>query len=201
MFIPKNMLMPNDQLWSFMRAHSFGMLVSRDLTATHLPFIFDEAEKAVFAHMAKANQQWRELDGQEVMVIFAGPHSYISPRWYSSAPNVPTWNYAAAHMYGTLKLVTDDINLAIMKQLVEVYDPGLTADKTIMDDEYVDKLQKATVGFRIDVTRIEAKEKLNQHKKAEDQAGVFAALQEATDYNARALAAYMEKRRLGTGEE
>ena len=201
MFIPKNMRMPaGGQTWSFIKAHSFGVMITPDLTATHLPFVVREQEGQLLGHLAKANPQWRDADGQRVLVIFSGPHSYISPRWYASKPNVPTWNYAAVHAYGTLELVEDEANLAAMMALVETYDPGLTGDKSIISDDYVNKLSGATTGFRIQVDTLEGKEKLNQHKSQADQQGVYQALQQLQDTDALALANYMKSRQLGTGE-
>src|ERR1044071_9879011 len=79
--------------------------------ATHLPFILEADEGpygTLFGHMARANPQWRDFDAsQPVLVIFQGPHTYVSPSWYEVALSVPTWNYAAVHAYGTPRLITD----------------------------------------------------------------------------------------------
>src|SRR3954463_2154430 len=82
------------------------------LQATHLPFIFDATRGAhgtLLGHMARANEQWRDLEAaQDVLVVFTGPHTYVSPTWYRTAPpHVPTWNYVAVHAHGRAKLMGD----------------------------------------------------------------------------------------------
>jgi len=90
---------------TFMREYNFAALVTGTegrLLATHLPFmvIEDDAGLRLQAHMAKANPQWQDFaEGGEVLVIFSGPHAYISPSLYERKPSVPTWNYVAVHAY------------------------------------------------------------------------------------------------------
>ena len=78
--------------------------------ATHLPLVVkDEGEHGLLeGHFARANPQWKSLDGQETLVVFNGPHSYVSPTLYVEELSVPTWNYIAIHAYGTLSLVEDE---------------------------------------------------------------------------------------------
>src|SRR5262245_15391422 len=93
--------------------YSFATLVSTaagDLTASHLPLLLQRAASphgTLLGHMARANTQWREAAGQEVLAIFSGPHAYISPSWYEASQVVPTWNYIAVHVYGRLELIDD----------------------------------------------------------------------------------------------
>jgi transcriptional regulator len=100
------------ELLAFMRANSFAVLVTGTggtLHASHLPVMIREAKGhfVLDMHMAKNNPQWQEFFDDEVMVVFAGPHAYVSPRWYEEAERVPTWNYAAVHAYGTPKIIDD----------------------------------------------------------------------------------------------
>src|SRR6266851_7698207 len=101
-------------LHAHIREHSFGTLislVSGELFATHLPFLLDDTRGpngTLLGHMARANPHWRGFQpGDESLVIFHGPHAYISPRWYVSDQSVPTWNYTAVHAYGTASVVED----------------------------------------------------------------------------------------------
>src|SRR6266487_3531020 len=96
-------------LHALMRDYSFATLVTQHEGvpfASHLPLMLAADEGpygALFGHMAQANPQWRDFDAsQDVLVIFQGPHTYVSPSWYEEDPtNVPTWNYAAVHAYGS----------------------------------------------------------------------------------------------------
>ena len=96
-------------LHGFIEQHSFGLLVSQldgQPFASHLPFLLDRAagtQGTLIGHMARANPQWRQSDGQTALVIFSGPHAYISPTWYEADQVVPTWNYAAVHAYGKMR--------------------------------------------------------------------------------------------------
>src|ERR1700680_3554717 len=85
---------------------AFGTLVSfadGAPIATHLPVLYsrDGARVTLTGHWARPNPQWRTIEAQRALFILHGPHAYISPRWYTDPEaNVPTWNYAAAHLYG-----------------------------------------------------------------------------------------------------
>ena len=97
------------KLFAFMHANSFGILFSHtgeEPMASHLPFMIDEkvgGQGLIYGHMAKANRQWRYADGQQVMVVFHGPHAYVSPTWYQEDNVVPTWDYVAVHAIGIFK--------------------------------------------------------------------------------------------------
>ena len=187
---------------TFISSYGFGTLVSAELTATHLPLIYepnDGKHGCLYGHFARANLHSEEVVNQRVLVIFNGPHSYISPSWYSSKPAVPTWNYAAVHCYGALELLSDEENERAMNQLVAKYEPELLDASEIMPLDYQSKLRQAVVGFKIIVDEIQAKEKLGQHRKLEDQKGVFSALNRSNHPDEAALSAYMKKRGLGIG--
>jgi transcriptional regulator len=115
---------------AFMRQHSFATLVTHDGTAsfaTHMPVIFHAEvgpNGTLVTHMARANPQWRHFaDGREVLVIFHGPHAYISPSWYETQPAVPTWNSAVVHAYGIPQIVDDAASLrAMLRELVAAFE-------------------------------------------------------------------------------
>lgn len=203
MFIPKYEKMSDkNTVHDFISEFGFGVIVSKSLTATHLPFVLrkDESEQGVlYAHIAKANRQWKELDGEEVLVIFSGPHSYISPTWYEKSPGVPTWNYAAVHAHGKVSLLTEQQTLEVVEEVVHKYEPELLLERDVITDEYRDKLLSAVVAFKVELSSIEGKLKLGQQRKTEDQLGVFNALNNSEDLGAQSLAQYMQKLSLGTG--
>ncbi len=203
MYIPKHFATDEPAvIKSLIADYGFGILLSSDLEATHLPLLYEPGDGqlgCLFGHFAKANKQWQQADKQKVLVIFQGPHAYISPSWYQSKPAVPTWNYVAVHCYGYLQLLTDSENQQVMTRLVAKYEPELLNQPDIMPDDYQAKLRHGVVGFKIILDDIQAKEKLGQHRAAADQAAVYSRLQHCTDPAAMGLAAYMAKRKLGTG--
>jgi transcriptional regulator len=117
------------RLHDFIERHSFGLLVSQvDALpfASHLPFLLDRTagpHGALVGHMARANPQWREADGQTVLAIFSGPHAYISPTWYEAEQVVPTWNYTAVHAYGRVQIIEDESALLeIVQETIRLYE-------------------------------------------------------------------------------
>ena len=99
------------KLFDFIERHSFGLLVSQlngEPYATHLPLLLDRHSGpwgTIVGHMARANPHWQTTDRQ-ALVVFSGPHVYVSPTWYEAENVVPTWNYVAVHAYGAFQLVT-----------------------------------------------------------------------------------------------
>lgn len=186
----------------FIDEFGFGLIVSSSLNGTHIPFVLHREEGeygTLYAHCAKANPHWKELDQSEVLIVFSGPHSYISPSWYAKAPGVPTWNYAAVHGYGTVSILNNEGTLDAVEEVVEKYEPSLLVKRDIITDDYRDKLLGAIVGFKIELTRIEGKLKLGQQRSNEDQQGVYSALSHSTGLDQQALASYMKKLNLGLG--
>jgi transcriptional regulator len=188
-------------LKAFMRRHSFATVVTHDGSApfaTHMP-VLHHAEGGthgtLITHMARANPQWQHFaDGREVMVIFHGPHAYISPNWYETRPMVPTWNYATVHAYGVPRVIEDKAALRTMlRELVDTFE----ADQQqpygeLLSDDYIDQLSPGIVGLEIPITRLEAKFKLSQNRTPADQAGVIAALENSADQTERELAEMMK---------
>ncbi|TLX47009.1 transcriptional regulator [Pseudoalteromonas phenolica] len=198
MYIPKNLQMTASSVNQFIHEYGFGCLVSANLTCSHLPFLFDEKYNVLYTHLAKANTHWQGLAGKEVLIIFSGPHAYISPTWYDKGPAVPTWNYAAVHVIGTVSLLSETETLNVVNQTVEKYEPSLFSELGIFSEQLNAKLAKAIVGLKIDITNIEGKQKLGQQRTQADQLGVFQALQQG-DLEAQLLAEYMKKHEIGLG--
>lgn len=204
MYTPKKMVMADSEnIAAFIAGNSFGLMVSPSLTATHLPFVFypDEGTRGMlYGHVARANPHWKELEGQQVLVAFTGPHAYISPTWYQATEAVPTWNYAAVHCYGTVEMLDAEETERAMKVLVNTFEPGLMEKRQLMPAEFVSKKRQAIVAFKIRLDDIQAKEKLGQHRSEDDQRGVLAALESSPRTDNQQLADYMKTRRVGTGE-
>jgi len=145
-------------------------------------------------HMAKNNPQWKEFFDEEVLVIFAGPHAYVSPRWYEDEERVPTWNYASVHAYGTVKINSERKDKhASQRRLIESLDPQWLPKFDTLREEYVKQMLEGIVNFSIAVTRIEARWKLSQNRGRREMELIAAELDKSGDSSARALAALTRK--------
>lgn len=197
MYIPSNMsFQSRADCHKFISEFSFGIIISSDLEATHLPFLLNSTHGeygTLYSHFAKANTHWNNLNNQNVLVVFSGPHSYISPSWYQTIPAVPTWNYAAVHCYGRLTLLDKSATQVVLDETINKFEPELLSNKKIMPDEFRLQLAGGIVGFRISIEKIEGKLKLGQHRKIEDQIGVYEKLSQSENYDALELAAYMKR--------
>lgn len=189
----------NNKLHDFIEQHSFGVLVSQadgEPLASHLPILLDRhsgPHGCLFGHMARANPQWQHAQGQSVLGIFSGPHAYISPTWYEAENVVPTWNYVAVHAYGTIQAIEEPAALVkIVNDFVTIYEASMPQPwKLGGSSEFLDRLVRQIVGFRIEITRLEGKWKLNQNHPQERREKVVLALQQRSDDNSQEIAAMM----------
>ena len=190
-----NQLADRAELLAFMRGNAFALLVTGTggtLHATHLPVLVDErgASLVLVMHMAKANPQWREFFDDEVLVVFSGPHAYVSPRWYKQKVRVPTWNYAAVHAYGRVVVVDDRAaKRAAQARLVQAYDPAWMHDFERLPAAYLQDMLDGIVNFEIDVTRLETRWKLSQNRGRREMELIAAQLEDSADSVQRELAA------------
>lgn len=196
MYTPKfNQVTDRNLLLEAMRASSFAILFGPQLVATHLPLVVrDEGEHGVLmGHFARANTHWAELAGRETLVVFPGPHAYISPSLYVEPLTVPTWNYIAVHAYGTLNLVEDEAGKqALLQALIEQHDPGYVEKLRSMPAGFQRTMLAGITGFRILIDRVEGKFKLSQNRPAADRHNVRAAMA-AGSREERELARWMER--------
>jgi len=188
------------KLAAFIRRHSFATLITHDGAApfaSHLPMLFqpDVGSRGVLvSHMARANPQWRHFaSGGEALAIFHGPHSYISPSWYQTAPAVPTWNYATVHAYGVPAILSDHERVvSLLRETVSFYEASFQQPwPGDLPEDYREKLMRGIVAFEIPITRIEGKFKLGQNRSADDIQGVCQTLSPSADPDSRALAQLM----------
>ena len=182
------------ELLAFMRANSFAVLVTGTggtLHASHLPVMVRKERQFVLdMHMAKNNPQWQEFFDDEVLVVFSGPHAYVSPRWYEEAERVPTWNYAAVHAYGVPRLIEDRKHKhRNQRELVKILDPQWLPKFDALRPEYVEKMLDGIVNFEIEVTRLETRWKLSQNRSKREMELIAAALDKSNDSAERQLAA------------
>ncbi len=204
MYSPKfNQVTDRVLLIEAMQANSFAILFGPQsdsqspapLAATHLPLVVkDEGEHGILeGHFARANRHWQSLAGRETMVVFPGPHSYVSPSLYVEELSVPTWNYIAVHAYGTLSLIEDDPGKeALLRGLIQIHDPAWYEKWLAMPDGFRRTMLAGIVGFRIPIARIEGKFKISQNRAPEERRNVKAA-QAAGTTDEQSLAAWMER--------
>ncbi len=191
-----------DEIFRFIQAHSFGVLICGDLEATHLPFLLEPSEGecgTLYSHFARANPHWKSLDGKKVLIIFSGPHSYISPTWYRNAPAVPTWNYGSVHVTGKLSVLPATCTNDVLNRTLAQYDPTLLNERAVVTQAFQDKLSAAIVPIQISITNLQGQLKLGQHKPAETQRNVHEALKASEQLDAQQLAQFMAEWDLGTG--
>lgn len=197
MYIPKAFgVSDRSVLDEFITSNSFATLISTvdgTLFATHLPLILDRTaspQGVLLGHVAHANPHWQAFDGQrEALAIFHGPHAYISPSCYATSPAVPTWNYAAVHVYGAPHVVDDPAWLStLVDRLIAIYEAGMPQPwPGVLPVDFKASLLKAIVGFIMEIDRIEGKFKLSQNRPLDDQLGVVRHLEASADPVAQAL--------------
>lgn len=203
MYIPPHFRVEDPaKLTAFMQQHSFATLVTVDEDApfaSHLPFLLRPGEGdhgTLFSHMARANPQWVHFTPDtEVMVIFDGPHSYISPSWYQSDVAVPTWNYAVVHAYGIPRVISGyERVVEMLRDTVATFEgPRENPWPGELPEAFRDRLVQEIVAFEIPITRVEGKFKLGQNRSIWDVRSVYNALSRSEDPENRALAELMRK--------
>lgn len=209
MYIPRHFSQSNQQIMhDLIDANALAILLTAidgRIQATHVPVVLDRDQGSCGTlrfHVARANPVSRVLDGaREVLMIFSGPECYISPDWYRNEYQVPTWNYAAVHVYGK-PLPMDDA--ALCRQLDDLSasqearlpKPAWTTAK--LPPERYTNMRRAIAGFVMPIDLIEGKWKMNQNRQPADREGVIAALTELGGDDRMAVAAIMKD--LGTAE-
>lgn len=166
----------------------------------HIPMIAEKRGDTVilYGHMARRNPQWRHfIEGSSATVIFHGPHAYITPTWYVSGRDVPTWNYAVVHLKGTMELVEDFESLCeLLEKLTKKFESGrVHAWEFELPEDLADShaLTQAIVGFKMRADRVEAKFKLSQNRSESDRIGVIEGLAGQGDEMSRKIRDLMAK--------
>lgn len=173
---------------AFMRANPFAILVSTTDDgpfATHVPVVIRETagQTTIRGHVAKANPHWRYLEEQpHCLMIFHGPHSYISPTNYATRENVPTWNYGAVHAYGEARTFSEPSDLLnMLHDLIPTFEAAYAEQWANLSEPYRSRMLSHIVGFEIEVTKLEAKFKLSQNRTRDEQQNVIDSLSRAND--------------------
>ena len=202
MYIPKYFRVTNvDEIWNFVQKNSFGTIVTTEQgkpIATHLPLqLIKEGDTYyITGHMAYGNTQWKTFETcDDVLVMFQGPHAYISSSWYEEE-NVPTWNYQAVHVYGTASILGEEElkqDLTTLLQKYEEYreNPVLWENLSAQTKKQI----KGIVGFKIKIEEVQAAYKLSQNRNEEDYQNIIDKLYEDKDLNSQQLAEVMKNRK------
>ena len=194
-----------DHVYDFLVNNSFGTLVSTHESVpviTHLPMLVSRKQRALIGHMARANDHWSLADGQDVVCIFNGPNAYISPRWYAEKNTVPTWNYVVVHVHGTLRVDQSDAErLDVLSHYVDCFERLLPDPWTVdeADNDFIERLAKQTVAFRIEIERLEPIWKLSQHHPEDRRRRVVDELERQPNHNSKAIATLMRENLPGEG--
>jgi transcriptional regulator len=181
-------------LHAFMRDHPLGLLIthgSTGLLANLLPFVLqagDGARGVLQAHMARANPQWRELDGQSALVVFQGPHAYVSPSLYATKHEtgkvVPTWNYTMVQARGQAR-VRDQADWLTpqLTALTAAREAGRAQPWSMGDApaDYIEANKKAIVGLEIAIASLDGKWKVSQNQPEANRRSVVAAFSAQED--------------------
>ena len=189
-----------EKIIEFLKQNNFPALISQDgekIVATHLPVEIIEGEDGtltILGHMSRANPQWKSLGEQEVLLIFQGAHTYISPRWYNHV-NVPTWNYMMIHVYGRVRKVEGEELHSLLNQLVGKHEADTSYRLEDLPEEFVQKEMNGVFGFALDVTRIDAGYKLSQNRNDEDHESIIHELEGRGDENSAEVANAMKEKR------
>lgn len=171
------------------------------LVASHYVVLLDDErdDLTVVGHVGRPDDLIHGLGNREILVVFQGPHGYISPGWYGDVQAVPTWNHVSVHLSGVPEILSDEENLRVLERMVDIFEKRMPSPRGMWqlpnDDAFVNRLAAGTVGFRLTPSKVVAKRKLSQNKSAETVDEVIAALDAEGPYADPALAAEMRRAR------
>ena len=204
MYIPKVFKNEDEkEILEFIKNNSFAILIAQGqnkILASHIPLelsVDKTANRILTGHVSRANEVWRDFKNTtEVLVIFSGTHSYISSSWYDHE-NVPTWNYIAVHVYGSIKIIEGQELLDSLKSLVDKYEQKSACPVSVdsMTPEFINREIKGIVGFEILITDIQAAYKLSQNRDEKNYSNIVNELTKTDNDNSKEVAKEMIKRK------
>lgn len=200
MYIPNHNLQTDSKIiLDFIRKYSFGIFVTVKGNlpfASHLPFVIENKGDSIilYSHLAKANSQLRDFSGK-AMVIFREPHAYISTKHYEHKEDVPTWNYVAVHIYGTVEIITDKKEgLKLLEKTIETYEKEYEPQWQLLSHKYKDGMYNGIVPFKIVGEEIHAKEKLSQNRSMKEIESIVRQLENSDNSTEKAIGGMMQKK-------
>jgi transcriptional regulator len=207
MYLPPQFKGQAAQAAQLIRSHPFASLISVDDTGvpyvTHLPLHLEDrgGQLVLLGHVAKPNPHWRYLQARpQALVTFLGPHAYLSPKVYPDLARVPTWNYLAVHCTVQASLIEDPLAKdRLLKKLIGDHEPPYAEQWRGLGEEFARKMLAGIVAFELEVTDLQCKVKLNQHRKESHAA--MKAMYAAGTPDEQALAAWMDQLGMTTPPE
>lgn len=200
MYIPvSNLMTDRTEAIEFMMRFSFATIITAHdnvPVATHLPFVVSVENDTIIltSHFARANEQWKNIENNKVLVIFTEPHAYISPKHYDQELNVPTWNYISIHAYGKAKIITAEQEVfEVLENTINKYEASYKQQWDRLPKDYKLRMSKGIVPFEIIVENLQAKEKLSQNKTENERSKIIDSLAESKETNEQLIAGYMKK--------
>lgn len=187
---PLNKEEDTSTLLAFMQNHSFVTFVSTiqgELIATHIPVMIhkEQDDLIILGHLARANPHCNAFDKEESLIIFTGPHAYISPTHYDKLESVPTWNYAVVHAYGVPQKLSFKDNPKQMQQmildLIREHEQNYEKQWEDLSEKYKHGMMQGITGFKMKITKLEGKYKLSQNKNKNEQTKITRALLASPD--------------------
>ncbi|POS01389.1 PaiB family negative transcriptional regulator [Flavobacterium croceum DSM 17960] len=202
MYIPKIYALENlEEILEFIKKYSFCTLVNQNhekIWATHIPLLLEKTNEQLLlhGHISKLNEQGKLFESNpSVLAIFTGPHSYISPSWYDHE-NVPTWNYTAVHVYGTLTVLSYEETLVSLQKMMNHYESE--AQSSIRFENLSKKVQqeaKGVLAFTIAIEDIQAVKKLSQNRDDKNYNHIITKLEQSQNNQAQEIALEMKNNR------
>lgn len=199
MYVPEHFAVKDtDVLYDWIERWSFGTLITSHrgrMEANQIPFLVDRERGDLLGHMARSNKQWQTLlNAEHLLVLFNGPHGYVSPAWYSQPDGVPTWNYLTVQVQGKAELVkTENEAIDILRRLTNtneaLYGPGWRLED--LDETRLKAMTQAIVCFRVHISALEGKAKLSQNRSKMDRVGVIRELSISDDSQLQELSRLM----------
>ncbi|MBG6110663.1 transcriptional regulator [Flavobacterium sp. CG_9.10] len=201
MYIPDIYKNENQEdITAFLKQNSFGILINQTngkLWATHIPLELEtnkEGKTILEGHISKENPQWQGFtENDQILAVFSGPHSYISPSWYDHE-NVPTWNYIAVHVYGRIKIIEGDAVIESLKKLVDKYEQNSENPVRIENLSQKTMMQsRGIVAFEIEIDEIQATKKMSQNRDDKNYQNIISELEKTNINQSIAVANEMKK--------
>lgn len=200
MYIPDHFKNENrEEILEFIHKNAFAVLVNQvdgKLWATHIPLFLcvnGNGKEVLQGHVAKNNPQSATLvNGQEVLAVFSGPHAYISSSWYDHE-NVPTWNYIAVHVYGTVKVLDLEQSMEALTKLVDKYE--VNSEKPVKVSELSPETMAQVNGivvFEIEISKIEGVNKMSQNRSDKNYQNIIQNLENQNDVGSKEVAQKMK---------
>jgi transcriptional regulator len=204
LYIPKLYRNNNiEEVREFISQNGFAIIASssgKKIEATHIPLLLDRNEAGrdiLHGHMSKANPQWKNFtEGDEILAIFQGAHTYVSSSWYEHE-NVPTWNYLAVHIYGKIHIYDEASLLKSLTKLVDKYEANSEHPVSVptMSEKVMKENLGGVVGFEIEITEIYYATKLSQNQNDRDHENIIHELKKTGNPDAERIAGEMYKNR------